>query len=339
VWAEEDNEMKTLLNICLLLCLSMAIAAQQTAKVTGQAVVSFPGHRGVNRSGVTLESIHSPDVKFSVSADADGNFVFENVPPGEYLITADGGYSAISMFGEKRITVVAGENTAVEVVVGPSPRIREFVTVSADEQQTLRKSLRRSILFPAQEMRDRADITLIDALRTIPGFRVQQLGGFGRTASIKSRGLRNQDTAVLLDGIRFRDPGSITGDATPFLSDITLTSVSRVEVLRGSGSSLYGTNAVGGTIDFQTPVAQEGFHGQISGALGGLGLGRLRTNLSYGNSKFAINGAFSRTAYTEGIDGNDNASNNNFQSRIEVRPTESTRVSAEILYLGREGSA
>src|SRR5206468_12458774 len=114
----------------------------------------------------------------------------------------------------------------------------------------------------------RADFSLVEALQTIPGFRVQQLGGFGRTASIKTRGLRNQDTAVLIDGIRFRDASAITGDASPFLSDFTLTSVNRIEVLRGSGSSLYGTNAIGGVIDFQTPEPQQGWHGQVSGAAG-----------------------------------------------------------------------
>ena len=70
-----------------------------------------------------------------------------------------------------------------------------------------------------------ADFSLAESLRTIPGFRVQQLGGFGRTATIKTRGLRNQDTAILIDGIRFRDASAITGDASPFLSDFTLTSV------------------------------------------------------------------------------------------------------------------
>ncbi|HLM02626.1 MAG TPA: TonB-dependent receptor [Pyrinomonadaceae bacterium] len=184
-------------------------------------------------------------------------------------------------------------------------------------------------IIDGQEMRDRADFALTDALRTIPGFRVQQLGGFGRTASIKTRGLRNQDTAVLIDGIRFRDASAITGDASAFLSDFTLTSVSRVEVLRGSGSSLYGTNAIGGTIDFQTPKPQPGFHGQISGALGDLGLRRFRGNISDGtkDGKFGFNLGVSRTLYTRGIDGEDDARNANFQSRVEYNPLGKTSVS------------
>ncbi|MBC7798226.1 MAG: TonB-dependent receptor, partial [Pyrinomonadaceae bacterium] len=150
------------------------------------------------------------------------------------------------------------------------------------------------------------------------------------TANIKTRGLRNQDTAILIDGIRFRDASAITGDATPFLSDFTLTSVSKIEVLRGSGSSLYGTNAIGGTIDFQTPKPSPGFHGQIGGAFGGLGLGRFRGNVSNGtkDGKFGFNLGVSRTVYTKGIDGEDDAHNTNFQSRIEYNPFEKTNLSA-----------
>jgi outer membrane receptor protein involved in Fe transport len=49
-----------------------------------------------------------------------------------------------------------------------------------------------------------------------------------------------------------------------FLSDFTFAGDNRVEVLRGAGSSLYGTNAVGGTIDFQTPRPASVFTAALS---------------------------------------------------------------------------
>jgi iron complex outermembrane receptor protein len=100
--------------------------------------------------------------------------------------------------------------------------------------------------------------------------------------------------------------------------------------LRGSGSSLYGTNAIGGTIDFQTPKPQTGFHGNLSGAFGGYGLGRFRGNVSNGTAdgKFGFNFGASRTVYTKGIDGEDDANNTNIQSRIEYNPFERTNISA-----------
>ena len=318
--------MRIILLSGLLIVLSMSVAAQQLATVTGKAVHSTSDGTGLP-SHVTITSVNDPNITFNVEADNDGRFVFENVPPGKYRITATStALSSGAISGEDRVTIVPGQNPPITVIVGAN-LIRESVTVSANRSQPLEQVSKTVDVIEGQEMRDRADITLIDTVRTIPGFRVQQLGGFGRTASIKARGLRNQDTAVLIDGIRFRDPGSITGDASPFLGDFTLTSVDRIEVLRGSGSSLYGTNAIGGTLDFQTPRPRQGFHGQVSGAAGGYGLGRFRGNVSYGAEKFGISGALSRTAYTKGIDGDDNASNTNFQSRLEVNPTSRTNLS------------
>ncbi|MEP6903188.1 MAG: TonB-dependent receptor plug domain-containing protein, partial [Actinomycetota bacterium] len=229
----------------------------------------------------------------------------------------------------KAIVVVAGQTLKPRIELNEI-FISEAVTISADSKQTIEQVSKTVNIIDSQELRDRADFALAETLRTIPGFRVQQLGGFGRTATIKTRGLRNQDTAVLIDGIRFRDASAITGDASSFLSDFTLTSVSRIEVLRGSGSSLYGTNAIGGTIDFQTPKPGSGMHGQIGGAFGGLGLGRFRGNFSDGRAdgKFGFNLGVSRTVYTKGIDGADDAHNTNFQSRIEYNPFTKTNISA-----------
>jgi iron complex outermembrane receptor protein len=318
--------------LVLIFFSALCVGAQATGTLTGK--VSWT-RAGVERAKIVIVSKDSPAVRFEQITDTSGNFRFDNVPAGEYEIVATGDcFNTVALceppFARSHVELVPGGNNTIELTLTESvPMVSESVRIAAADLQMESEIAKTVNVITGQEMRDRADFTLIDTVRTIPGFRVQQLGGFGRTASIKSRGLRNQDTAILIDGVRFRDPGSITGDATPFLSDFTLTSVSRIEVLRGSGSSLYGTNAVGGTIDFQTPTPARGVHGQISGAAGGLGLGRFRGNLSYGtpNDKFGISGAVSRTAYTKGIDGHDNASNTNVQSRIEFNPFSKTNLS------------
>ncbi|CAN5428505.1 hypothetical protein BH10ACI1_BH10ACI1_32440 [soil metagenome] len=232
----------------------------------------------------------------------------------------------LSLFGILTTSIWAQQATPT-----PTPAIREYVTVIASgTNQTIDEVSKTVNVISSEEITNRNEFSLIESLRTIPGFRVSQLGGFGRTATIKTRGLRNQDTAVLIDGIRFRDASAITGDASPFLSDFTLTSVSRIEVLRGSGSSLYGTNAIGGTLDFQTPKPTNGWHGQIGGEFGGLGLGRFLGRTSYGNDKFGFNVGVSRTVFTKGIDGDDDANNTNFQTRIEYNPFAKTNISARI---------
>jgi iron complex outermembrane receptor protein len=279
---------------------------------------------------VTVVSTVNSQLSYSTVTNKNGKFEISVNVPGNYILTADylkDGQTKIS--ASKTIGIFLGKFTEVNLELASNSPIREEVTIIASgTQQTIEQVSKTVDTIDAQEMRDRADFALVESLRTIPGFRVQQLGGFGKTASIKTRGLRNQDTAVLIDGIRFRDASSITGDASAFLSDFTLTSVNKIEVLRGSGSSVYGTNAIGGTIDFQTPKPNNGLHGQIGGAFGGLGLGRFRGNISDGNDKFGFNLGVSRTVYTRGIDGEDDARNTNFQSRIEYNPFERTNISA-----------
>lgn len=325
--------MKTFKILGLILVLAIGIFAQNTGKVAGRIVQNSISIPGVSNPADTIGSkvvtlLNAAGDKIAETrSDANGNFAFEGVAAGKYEIRIECGYCQ-SGIATKWVNADAGQTASVEVVL-PAVGIRERVTVAADTEQTIEQVSKTVDVITGQEMRDRADFTLAESLRTIPGFRVQQLGGFGRTATIKTRGLRNQDTALLIDGIRFRDASAITGDASPFLSDFTLTSVSRVEVLRGSGSSLYGTNAIGGVVDFQTPKPQSGWHGQLSGAFGGLGLARFRGNTSYGteNGKYGFNLGLSRTSYYEGIDSDDDANNTNAQGRFELNPFKKTTIS------------
>ncbi len=310
---------------CIFAVMNIAQSLQPTGRLIGRVYGIEPGN-----ADVVVVRQGEANIKFATKADQDGNFAIENLPVGKYTVYVSS--SKISdIEGEVVIRIESGRTVEAKVTIRPSLISQEvIISIAADWSQPIEEISKTVNVIDGQEMRDRADITLADSLRTIPGFRVQQLGGFGRTASIKSRGLRNQDTAVLIDGVRLRDSASITGDATAFLSDITLTSVSKVEVLRGPGSSLYGTNAVGGTVDLQTPVPKNGWHGQVTGAFGGLGFGRFRGNVSKGTSdgKFGFNAAVSRTAFTNGIDGDDKANNTNFQSRIEFNPLSKTNISA-----------
>lgn len=296
--------------LSLICFLTIGISAQQTATVSGT----------LNDAGSIVANqkikLVSGNETFEATTDADGNYQFANVADGSYLLVYHSKQASVKVEGG-------------QVSIAP---LADVVVISANTTQTLDEVSKTVNIIGAQELRDRADFSLVESLRSIPGFRVQQLGGFGRLASIKTRGLRNQDTAILIDGIRFRDATAITGDASAFLSDFTLNSVDKIEVLRGSGSSLYGTNAIGGTIDFQTPKPQSGFHGNVAGAFGGYGLGRFRANVSDGTSdgKFGFNIGGARTVYTKGIDGQDDAHNTNFQTRVEYNPFSKTNISGRI---------
>ena len=325
--------MRILFSLYLICFLTIGVLAQQGAIISGQLLVDgkiYPNTQvKLIPQGNFSEDNLVPDEIYITTTDTKGNYVFKGIPDGNYQITYVN--SAGNEEGQ-RIVVINGKarpDSSLNGII--KPLLLGEVSVIASGTQQIGSEVSKTVdLIENQEIRERNEFSLIDSLRTIPGFRVQQLGGFGRTANIKSRGLRNQDTAVLIDGVRFRDAAAITGDASAFLSDFTFAADNRVEVLRGSGSSLYGTNAVGGTIDFQTPRPQSGFHGALTGEGGGLGFKRVRGNVSDGtnNGKFAFNLGVGRTVFSKGIDGDDDAHNTNFQSRVEYNPFSKTNISA-----------
>lgn len=325
-------EMRVLTIIGLLSLLSIAAYPQEAVNLRGR-VTNKDGT--VAAATIQVVSTTNKAKTYTTKTNDRGEYNLTGFPAGMYEVSAsvDTGDSK-QVSPTVTVRILYEGTTEVDLELAQVGGIRETVTVSASRSQTVEQVSKTVDVITGQEMRDRADFALVESLRTIPGFRVQQSGGFGRLATIKTRGLRNQDTAILVDGIRFRDVSAITGDASPFLSDFTLTSVSQIEVLRGSGSSLYGTNAIGGTIDFQTPEAREGTHGQIGGAFGGLGLRRFRGNLSHGikNGKFGIGAGLSRTEYTKGIDGEDDAGNTNFQTRFDADPSSRTSLSGRVFF-------
>lgn len=302
--------MKILSSLFLLCFLAVGIAAQDSSKVSGQ--LSDNG-RIVRSQQIRLVSA---DQEYKTTTDESGNYTFDSISDGNYLL----------VYGDKKANVTVKDG---EVSISS---LAEVVIVATGTTLPISEVSKTVSVIDSREIRDRNEISLADALKTVPGFQVQQLGGFGRIATIKARGLRNQDTAILIDGIRFRDPSAITGDASPFLSDFGLTNVDRVEVLRGSGSSIYGTNAIGGVVDFQTAAPKSGFNGDLKAEYGGLGLKRFRGNIGDGtnNGKFGFILGGSRTVFSEGIDGDDDADNTNFQGRIDYDPFSRTHISGRL---------
>jgi vitamin B12 transporter len=309
----------------LTLVFAIGVSAQTSATVSG--IVSDLRAPLANTKVVLTSASNQAQ---TTQTDENGRYVFENVVEGKYNISVLRADNTI--FISKEIIVEKNQSLTADLTFGiQSPsniiKVGEVIIIASGTSQPFDEVSKTVNVIEGQEIQARNEFSLTDALRTIPGFRVQQLGGFGRTANIKTRGLRNQDTAVLIDGIRFRDASSITGDASAFLSDFTFTGTNRVEVLRGSGSSLYGTNAIGGVLDLQTAKPTNGFHGAFLGEGGGLGFGRFRGNVSDGNDKIGFNLGVSRTVFTKGIDGEDDAHNTNAQGRVDYNPFSKTSIS------------
>ena len=85
-----------------------------------------------------------------------------------------------------------------------------------------------------------------------------QMGGHGSNIGIQLRGLEKRYSTVYVDGVKMLDPSS--SDGSFYLENIMKNGVDRVEILKGTQSSLYGSNAIGGAINIFTKKGREGNH-------------------------------------------------------------------------------
>ena len=85
-----------------------------------------------------------------------------------------------------------------------------------------------------------------------------QMGGHGSNIGIQLRGLEKRYSTVYIDGVKMLDPSS--SDGSFYLENIMKNGIDRVEILKGTQSSLYGSNAIGGTINIFTKKGRKGKH-------------------------------------------------------------------------------
>ena len=128
------------------------------------------------------------------------------------------------------------------------------IIVSATGIPTPAAQIGASVDVITAEDLERQQITYLqDALKTVAGISTYQSGGPGSTSNVFMRGMTGKYSGVYVDGVQINDPVSQQA-AWAYLPTHGLESI---EVLRGSQSVLYGSEAIGGAISMFTAVGGE----------------------------------------------------------------------------------
>lgn len=167
------------------------------------------------------------------------------------------------------------------------------VIVVATRQPSRTNALAADVTVIEREQIEQAgpNATLGDLLARTPGVELSRAGSRGANEGIFIRGANAGHTLVLLDGLRV---GSATLGQTS-IESIPLAQVERIEILRGAGSALYGSEAIGGVVRITTKPGSDaprlsaslgaGSHGSQEASLAHAGrLGDLRYALRLGDS-------------------------------------------------------
>ena len=236
--------MKYLLSITLLLILSAVSAF----------AVDYGSIKGTVLDTKTSELLAGATIRIEGTAygsftNRTGQFSIKNVPFGKYTLL-------ISMIGyETKKFVVSLENSefsGLEFKISEQPLQIPEISVSGKREQAVQDVPISISVIDSRAVLDRGNTKLEEAMRYVPGVEVNRdnisvRGSTGFSLGIGSR------VALLLDGFPLLsgDQGDIKFDALPMFN------VDRIEVIKGAGSALYGSSALGGVINVITREPQE----------------------------------------------------------------------------------
>lgn len=127
---------------------------------------------------------------------------------------------------------------------------RDIVVTATGIAQPIDQTGQAITVIDRALLNQRQSIAISDVLATTPGISVARNGGIGSTTGVFIRGASPDETLVLIDGVRVNDPSSPAGAFN--YGDLLAGPVERMEVLRGSNSVAWGSQAIGGVVNITT---------------------------------------------------------------------------------------
>lgn len=205
------------------------------------------------------------DTDFAVMTDASGHYLFRDLEPGEYNLQ-------VSMTGfrteTKHVHVNIHQSVEVNFEIMPDAFLLDQVVVTSSKTETTRRKSPSLVnVVSGKTFINVGAVSLADGLDFQPGVRVEndcQNCGF---TQVRINGLDGHYSQILMNSRPvFSALAGVYG-----LEHIPANMIDRVEVMRGGGSALFGSSAVGGTINIITkdPLSNSA---QVSHTLTSMGI-------------------------------------------------------------------
>jgi iron complex outermembrane receptor protein len=277
------------MSLAVLATAALFTAGPRSARAAAYPTSATPAHRAAHAAGVVTGTVKDSsglalpgaqvivaELGRTTTTDASGRFTIRGLPAGEYHITT-------LLIGYRPGHVVvnvtpAGDDVAVAIVMTSTPLRLEAVNVTASPNASdPERVARATVELSGQALLRTVTSNIAQTLGQEPGVAVR----FNGPATMPViRGLTGDRILVLQDGERTADLSSAAPDHENTVDPLA---ASRVEVVRGPASLLYGNNALGGVVnvisnDIPTSVPShlEGYFG----AIGESGTGGASSTLS-----------------------------------------------------------
>ena len=230
---------RTIVHSFFILYSLFFISSAMAAGLSGR-VIDPDGRPVANAEVVITGPMAAPQ---RATTDLTGMFTVPALAPGRYTVFA----SAPGLVSDAIAVDITHEPATADLALRISAVSETLVVSAAQIDQPLSRTPDSVTVIGGGEIAARQQFTLGAALRSVPGLTLQQSGGPGTLTSLFIRGGESDYTLVLVDGVRANAFGGGLD-----LSQVPLHDVERIEVLRGSQSALYGSDAIAGVIQVIT---------------------------------------------------------------------------------------
>lgn len=239
--------MKTLISILFAMLVALQAYSQNnlSGKITDEETNESLPHA----------IVYIPDLQVGTTSDISGFFKFEDLPQGTFLIKVS--YIGYSSQAIKKI--IQGD-TKLNVKLAYSKTELSEIVITGTSASTERKiNPVPTVVIDNAALNETPSTNIIDAIAKQPG--ISQITTGGGISKPVIRGLGYNRVVVLNNNIR--QEGQQWGDEHGI--EIDAYSVDRVEIIKGPGSLMYGSDAMAGVINFLAPKPIE--KGKIIGEL------------------------------------------------------------------------
>ena len=306
----------------------LALVASGVAAADLQVVVRGPDGEPAVGALVTADPLGGAH-RASALTGEDGTARFEGAADGRYLVAARSDDLSAAPI---EVTVERNRSANVELRLRFAA-VRESVVVSAalgarrEEESTVLVDV-----LSAESLADRDEWFLLEGLRGRAGAHVYQTGSQGQQVALRFRGLPAEATAVVVDGAPIRDAAAPQSDAVSLLPSLSVLGVDRVEIRRGGGSTIYGSNGMGGVLQIVTRSVSGPDALRIRAGVGQRGHSRAGGEAGVGGPRLGAFVGFSRLAVSEGADGDDPFTNHTGIARARLQLNDAVRLTARSLF-------
>lgn len=276
-----------------------------------------------------------PGTKLACLTDASGHYVLRDLKPGSYTLEAS--YTGFESM-QKTVTINVGQTIELNFELKPDAFLLDQVVVTSSKTETKRRESPSLVnVTSGKLLLNVGACSLADGLDFQPGVRVEndcQNCGF---TQVRINGLDGHYSQILMNSRPvFSALAGVYG-----LEQIPANMIDRIEVMRGGGSALFGSSAIGGTINIITKDPQVNT-AQMSHTLSSIGVSNafdnnttLNASVVTDNNKAGIM-VYGQSRYRDGYDDNSDGYTEIAQlksqtvgARTFLRPADHSRISIE----------